>query len=368
MLERHDPSRVLCGHCGRERSTGACRGCGRQVCDGCARDVATCPKPRAFAIRLGLGARLRHVARGGAVGLVSTLTGRLWLLDLVNRTRLAAAGWSYRWSSAMAQVGGVSERGELLWPRTFTRRYDNSLRLTTVGVDDRSYYFDPPVARLGFDRSGRFLAGPTVDERLVIAPLSGGEPELVAPLSRRVIQAFDVDMGSGVVAAATHGELGVFRVGGDRPLAPMALQRDDCAWVGVVGERIAVAVGNTSWAAWVAGTATHQLTIFELSGREIAPIYSARQSGDARLQPRTVADVSDDGRFVAVALASREIAVHDVEEGGVQRLGGHSDAISTIRFGPGGAFMISGDFDNRVIVRFRDGGRFVDDAEELEVL
>jgi hypothetical protein len=137
MLERHDPSRVLCGHCGRERSSGPCRGCGKQICDGCDRDVASCPSPRSFEVRLGLGARLRFIALGGGVGLVSTLTRRIWILDTLGRRRFGDSDWGVRWNTAMIDAGGLSSAGAILWPRTYSLQYTQKLRVTSVGIDGR---------------------------------------------------------------------------------------------------------------------------------------------------------------------------------------------------------------------------------------
>jgi hypothetical protein len=364
MLDRHDPSAVTCAHCNSARATAPCPGCSREVCDGCLANIASCTNPRSFELRLGIGARLRHVGRGATVGLVSTLTRRLWLLDLLGRTRLDRPP-GYRWSRTMAEAGGLSSRGELLWPRVYSRQYTTQLRITSAGIDHREIYLDPAVATLRFDRSETAVIGPTVDERVLISPLDPGErPQVVTPLSRRVIQAFDADLGSGLIAAATHGELGAVRRREERPMPVAELQRTDSLWVGVAGERVAVLSGQRS-SPLVQGD--HRITMLEADGRELTRFYSATHRGAAAAQDPVVADISDDGRFVALALASREIAVHDVDGGGVQRLPGHTDRISALRFGPDAEYLVSGDFDNRVIVRFRVGGGFAENVEALEI-
>ena len=326
-----------------------------------------------------MGARLRLVSADGRLGLVSTLMRRLWLLDILARRRLEDASFSYRWSGNMSYVGGLSSAGELLWPRTFsgggtpfsTLLQPLALRVSSVGLVDEPLYLEPAIASGRFDRSEQALIGKSVDERVLIYPLPGRrlppEPaEVVEPLQRRAVQAFDGDLTTGIVAAATHGELGVVRIG-ERPFTKVELEPEDAIWVGVARDRVAV-VGGSRQFLNTAFDEVHRLNVFRVEGRELVSMYSATHRGKASMQGPAVADISDNGRFVAIALQSKEIAVHDIEGRGVQRLSGHTDRISTIRFGPGGSFLVSGDFDNRVIVRFRGADGFVERLEKFPLL
>lgn len=376
MPLHRDPGRVFCGHCTRRVAELTCPGCHREVCAPCAADFESCPRPRSFRYRLGFGARLRLISMKAQLGVVSTLTQRLELIELTRHRRLESASWSYRWTRAMKRFGAVTAAGELLQPRSYRLMADGSLRATSVALVDAVIDLEQPITGARFDRSETALIATTSDERVMVIELARPEErerrpvqaiQIVAPLNRRVLQAIDADAAAGLVCGATHNELGVVRIedGEARSVGVVPTANLDTAWVGVAGSRVAVILGDSG--GFANPFVEHVLQIREI-GSSLEPIYSATHRRGGALQHESVADISDDGRFVAVALASGEIAVHDVERGGVQRLGGHTDKIASLRFGPGGSFLASGDFDNRVIVRFRGGSGFAGPLEDAELV
>ena len=376
MPLNRDPGKVFCGHCTRRLAEETCPGCQREVCARCADDFASCPQPRSFQYRLGIGSRLRLFSARAELGLVSTLTRRLELIDPVGHRRLAGADWSYRWSRAMKYFGAISAAGELLHARRYWAAPDAAPRARSLALADSMIELEQKISVARLDRSETAVIATTADERLVVLELApAGERErrpvrdtrLVAPLVNRVLQAIDGDLGSGVLCAATHGELGVMRIegAGARRVGVTPTENLDAIWVGVSGSRVALIMGER-------GGFSNPLPEYVLQVRDVDesldPIYSATHRLGGSVQQDAVADISDDGRFVAVALAGRDIAVHDIERGEVQRLGGHTDAIAALRFGPGARFLASGDFDNRVIVRFRGSDGFAGPLEETALL
>lgn len=71
----------------------------------------------------------------------------------------------------------------------------------------------------------------------------------------------------------------------------------------------------------------------------------------------SLAAISPDGRFVALARQQNRVAVHDLDGDTAHVLGEHTDSICHLAFADDGA-LISADDDNRVIIRPRLADRF----------
>src|SRR4051794_40088112 len=109
------PGAVGCAHCTRLGATASCEVCGHLVCPACAADWSTCALPSGKVLRLGRGARLFEVDPAGRLGLVSTWTGGLKIVDLR----------ALRWSSP--STSSFESR------RTFATSSDVRPRLTADG-------------------------------------------------------------------------------------------------------------------------------------------------------------------------------------------------------------------------------------------
>lgn len=379
MAFLRDPAHVLCAHCVKVRAEVTCAACSQEICDPCASDLDSCPAARAFEIRLGLGARLRLLSASAELGVVSTLSRRLFLVQPTRRRILARGGWSYRWRPSWTTLGGISRRGELL--RHGRARHRRGPRPTTtrelVLVDSR-IELASPARRSFFDRSERAVVSVSSDETLDIGWLAAAAERDRAPIQRHqqvepfphaAIQTADFDAATGLLAAGTFGRLVALRVAEDgaTSLGAVGTGPGDILWCGVAAGRVAavweVASGQP-FNPW------HRLGIYQLGADgmlEREAVYTALHRGGTSFQEPVVADISDDGRFVAAALHNRDIAIHDAGAGEVIRAGGHTDAIATLRFGPGANWLVSGDLDNRIIVRHRGPEGFARHLEPAEL-
>jgi hypothetical protein len=305
------------------------------------------------------------LSRGGGLGLVSTATRRLELIDPFRRRRLARAGFTYRWSMGLESFGDLSREGELLHGRSFRPRLTHTAPMVTQHLRLVDAPIDLGIAarRAFFDRSEQGIAAITVREQLAVGVLEADtrrreRSPVIAwqsfePLPRKMIQAADLDLDAGLVAAATFGRVAAMDTASMSPPMSAETVAGDTLWLAVGGRRIAAIAAVRELGVVLL---RHEIAVFELDAArrlESEPIYRATHRGGSQLLEPVVADFSDDGRYLAVALRSDEIAVHDIERGAAIRLDGHTDAVSALRFGPGASHLVSGDFDNRVIVRRR---------------
>lgn len=345
---------VPCAHC-REPLHGdrQCAGCQRAVCQRCASEPDSCRRPRARVARLGRGARLRAVDPDGEVALVSSWTGKLRRWDLEARRYLGDVD-AGRWLGDSTRFAGMLRDGSLV---------DRRGSLTATGAW---------VCRCGAHPV--IVSGERVEVR--------GAGVDVRPLPRTEISRAAFDCESQLLAVASHDQLVVFRWRGGS-LARIGSARTEgepVSWLAVAGDRVAglTARGRRGRLRGYrcASAVFYPLPFYEWIGGErselrFRPIDAPPgepagalddEVGVARDQYIEVeparASMSSDGRLIAVALEDGVAAVHDLERGRVSLFGDHTDGLCYVGIAAGGRLLITGDNDNRVIVRERDGDGF----------
>jgi hypothetical protein len=187
------------------------------------------------------------------------------------------------------------------------------------------------------------------DEALYLADLERLAIRRYQPLPGKVLQAAAVDDERALLAAATWGELALYRIEDDR-LRPLGTARfeGDVAWLGLAGERIAVIAA--------AGFRSLTLTVFGLRRG------GGLEALDLRLGTEPIsrgpADLRADGRLLAIASGRDRVRLIDLEAGTTTDLRGHSDGVNLVAFVAGGAALVTADHDNRVILRPRAGAGY----------
>ena len=362
---------TLCAHCRSEAAVETCRHCGSAVCGPCFGDDSTCSAPRARVLRLGLGRRLRRIDPQGRLALVSGWHPMLRLYDLTRGRRVACPGGLPR---NTPQVSSIAREGRVAWAYfavvskdqapTFTGLKIRSVHAAGESILEAQRPVTPRELVLCPD--GRYVWFRTAGETVQVWDLETGAQHEHEPLPGSVLQAAALDVTTGLLATATYGRGCVHRLHGgeaQRLGTLRALHDADNVWLGLAAGCL-VAVSDYR------GRRGHVIRAFALDadgapGRE--PFYVHEESdaaaGDRRkLWPQrpVVASLSQDGRYLALATEDHHVALHDLTRERVQYLRGHTDAISTIAFTDGSQALVSGDHDNRVIIRPRRDDHFID--------
>jgi hypothetical protein len=366
---------TLCAHCRSEAAAQTCPHCGSAVCDRCFGDETTCAAPRARVLRLGMGSRLRRVDPQGRLALVSGWHNLLRLYDLTSGQRIDAPS---RLPMLSPLVSSIARDGRVVWPIVFKTppmaTNDKSplfqgLHVGSVRDGSASEMWAPrPISprELFLCPAGRTVWFRTVSETVAVWDLEERDQHEYDPLPGSVLQAAALDTATGLLATATYGRAAVHRLhrGESERLGTVRALRDaDNVWLGLAA-RCLVAVSDYR------GLRGHVIRAFALDETgvpEREPFYVYEESDAAagarrqvRPQRPVVADLSQDGRYLAMATEGHDVALHDLARKRVQYLGGHTDVIATIAFTDGVQSLVSGDYDNRVIIRPRRDDHFVD--------
>lgn len=314
------PEAILCAHCAALRGASDCAGCGLVICDGCAARSDRCPRPLGVELRLGAGARLRSVDPTCRWALASTWRGELFRIDL--QGLVAGAPQKHFDDVTVTSDGGFDKREGTL---------DRDGR-TELIIDDRR------VAILDLQ-----LGGPAS-----IKPLR----KILVPFSRSTVSAAASD--STHVACASFGAVGVWRLADSARLQRIEIDGHDVTWVGIAGYTLAALVASGI------GKSRNALVVWSWAdGRELAWL----RLGDVR---EPLADLCADGSRVAAADDRSNVLVFD-RDGPMVQLGGHSDGLSALRISSDGGRLVSGDFDNRVIIRDRGVDGFAPNVRAAEL-
>ena len=344
---------VACAHC-RELVDGdlACQGCKRPVCRRCA-TPETCGRPRARVIRLGRGARLRAVDPEGGIGLVSTWTGKLKLWDLAAARDLGDFGPT-RWLGDSPRFAGLLRDRSVADYRSL---FVDGVWLCNCGAHD-------------------VLSS---QEHVEVT----GAGVYVQPLPGSLINQAAYDCRTGLLAVATHDRLAAFRCepgGRLERIGSARIEGEPVCWLGAAGDRVVSltrAGRRGRLRAYRCATSVfYPLPFYEWIGGEhpelrfrpidappadpAAPLdddLGLARDQHIEIEPVRAA-MSSDGKTAAIALRGSLVAVHDLDGGRVSLYGDHSDGLCCVSLPAGGRLLISGDHDNRVIVRERDGRDF----------
>jgi hypothetical protein len=205
-------------------------------------------------------------------------------------------------------------------------------------------------------------------------------------MSRQVITCLGFDCDSRLLAVASHDRLVVYRgLEGER-LERIGSVRThgEVRWVGVgAGDRVVTLTVDgsrgTVRAYRCSSSVFYPLPFYEWVGDDRVEIWfrpfedppgeaaggvevdAGKLEEAARVQTEPVrASLSADGRFVAVAHAGSYVVVHDLAIGRTAVYGDHSDGICWLGIvgGDGKELLVTGDCDNRVVIRERSDHGF----------
>jgi hypothetical protein len=125
--------------------------------------------------------------------------------------------------------------------------------------------------------------------------------------------------------------------------------------VQLTAQRLAVVAHRTGQGCYV--------TVAELTGAQRLGRKRTWLDFHGRLEPLQLpvcAALSDDGRFLAFALKSRQVVVHDFVRDARRTYAGHSDSVCMVAFTAGAGALVTADRDNRVLIRPRASEMFAD--------
>lgn len=359
---------VACGHCARVDAAHECPGCRRVVCEACLHDWTTCEVPRVRELRLGLGARLRSVDRDGRYGLVSRWHGALEVIDLRGFRAVETPAELPR----VVSVGGpplvyplVTSDGHALAPR-WTYATEQGRVLWSTRAFDRFSLRDGSRDAIPSDGYGgpfqlchgeRYAFFKRSDETVQITDIERKSTANFTPVPRDVLQAVWFDSPNHLLVTGVYGRVVLHRVDGDEleGLGHIPVPNLDIRYVFAANRRLAI-IGERA-------SRTH-LYLHELDN-DFAPKPTPARSWTAGQQP-TAADMSPDGRHLAVALSNRDVFVSDLQTEAAQMLHGHTDTVHLVRFTTGGE-LITADCDNRVRLTPRGERGFVDVVIRVEL-
>jgi hypothetical protein len=365
---------TLCAHCRSQAAAETCAHCGSAVCEGCARDPSTCTVPRVRVLRLGLGRRLRRVDPEGRVGLVSSPARRYHdMFDLLSDQPLEPSCQvpvqDVSWLPPIAQGGrmiwpahGVPEPGEITAMAGLVVASVHEGAMRVIDAARRTSHRE-----LGLCPTGRHAWIRTRSETAQVWDLETGEQREYTPHQRSVLQATTLDSARSLLASGTYGRVNVLRLEGDavHELARLHLRNTDNIWIALSQACMAVVSdlrGNEGYT--IRAFALDADGVPESMPFHVVPEVVMNASGERRLQRPLVATLSQDGRYLAVAMRRWAIAVHDLQRGRTQHLTGHTDRIAMIAFTTDARSLVTSDYDNRVIVWPRRDDVFLDLAPD----
>jgi hypothetical protein len=349
---------VGCAHCTAMGGKVECRICGRVVCAACAADWTTCDQPSGRVIRLGLTARLRDVDPAGRLGLVGRFPLKLALVDL-RRLSWVQTPELPRLRS-QGPLGPRLAAGHVLYPSYVHYDSDGTgsvfrgitvLSLVTGASD--LVTAPRPAHGAAVSRGGRYYSYASEQETVEIFELgelpaststvgigaAGGgivARASFAPYPGKVVQAVFVDDARELVAAGTWGQVSLHARRGDEYVPTARADIDgDVRWIAIGGDVLVAAAGR-------------ELVAWQIEGdRSLGPVLFRSA------KPGAICAVSRDGPYLAHDRDDCAIAVHDLDTGSSQTFTEHTDAVSFIRFAGDDQLLVTGDDDNRVVLRPR---------------
>ena len=304
------------------------------------------------------------------MGLVTGPSGKFHeIFDLVSGKQIAASSRVPVFKALL--LPAIAQGGRAIWPSRGGPLPEETTGFHGVVVG--SVYDDATrvIARsrsvvlreLHLSPTGRhawLLTGP---DRVQVWDLETGQQEEYIPFAASVLQASVLDSARPILASTTYGRVNLMRLEGARvtSLGLLHLSRANSQWIALSETCMAVVSDRGR-------TEGHVIRAFALDPdgaltsqpfHEV-PEVAMNEQGQRRLQRPLVASLSQDGRYLAVAMRNRDIAVHDLQRGRVQHLSGHADRIAMISFTTGAGSLVTSDYDNRVIFWPRREHEFLD--------
>lgn len=315
------PESILCGHCAAVPGVRDCPGCGLTVCEPCSKKRTGCAKPRAIEIRLGLGSRLRAIDPTCRWGLAMTWNDKGFRVDFDERSYTRAlTEWGH---SSVGPSGAIVPRR----------------------VRDREHLIEVEPFSDGWVKL-------RAESLAALAPIGRS----FEPFRRKSISAVACDRER--VACGAFNEVGVWRLDDLERITRIKFDGHDVSGIRIAGEVVAALLETGSYF----NRPSYELVVWRIDGGE--ELFRL-ELGRARVP---LLDLSGDGAIAVAATESSETAVLEIgETTSATRLGGHSDGLSALRLSTAGDRLVSGDHDNRVIVRDRGSGGFPDRVEPAEL-
>jgi hypothetical protein len=375
---------VGCAHCTQFGARETCQVCGLQVCETCAADWTTCSAQASRELRLGLGWRLRDVDPKGRYALVSRVMKAPHIVDLrqlrwlgetplvINATALMARYPPRLTSDGLLAYADISIVDGAV--RHSGMRYREMLGGSpNVGIDSVE---GPLGGCTCVSAVGDWYAHVTESQRVVVlthdrnAPAPDPQAATVVgygalssgpvfrcvtrsyePLPRKVVSAIAIDSERELLASATWREIAIHKMVEDK------LERFAYLDTGIDA--------NISWLAltgrWLAyGT---QSRVYVRSIDEHGAIGEVHYQHQGRIE---TAAISRDGAYLAVAHDSM-LSVVDLVKLASTEFDEHSDGINYVRFGSEDHMLISGDQDNRVMLRPRTEAGYAHPVVRVEL-
>lgn len=304
---------VACAHC-RKRPAGDldCGVCQLGVCEPCAADLTSCPRPAAHLSRLGRGAWLQAVDPDGELAAIARRRGRVRLWSLSGRRYLDRRPPPAAWVEALEGTAvALCRCGEHLLIR-------RDLEAATGRVAGDRAALDCETGRLALAHRDR-----------------------LAVYRRR---------------AGRYQPLGDDRVPG-REIRWLALGPDRLAAITADGRVLAFRCSDQTWHAmpfyeWIGGERPElRFRPFEDPPGSSEPPPLLRDLWIKR--DPVCAAMSTDGRYLAAACVDHRVVVHDLAAGVARVHGDHAAEISCVAIVAGGALLVTGDRAGRIIARER---------------
>ncbi len=345
---------VGCGHCQKLGARETCPVCGRPVCATCLEQEG-CPEtpaePAYRELRLGVGARLRHVDSHGRYGLVTTWTGRCKLLDLsTGETVARRLPVSFRGPEPPPRLV-AGKRLAFISNATLGPGLLDGLQL--MGLDGRADWAIPISFREDFkamevSEDGTLVALVRTDETVEVFDVPGRAHVGTYQVRGRVVHAAAVCAGNRLVAIGTYGRVSLFDLDDHRTLGTCSLKDDgDIRWVGLGRRRLAAITENA------------RCVVVDIDRERPASRWRRHPRSIKLLTSVTVGFVpwlTDDALNVGAMDAAGEllalpvqqlVMVYRLSTGRAYPLFGHTDDISLLRFVDDARTLVSADDDAR---------------------
>lgn len=356
MLEKARGA-VACGHCHQLGADTVCPYCRAQVHTACLTSDR-CPEPHPVQLRLGTGNRLRGIDESGRYGAVGGVLGsgqRLW--ELAGRGDVARLpmtrgrhGVEYRggWALGREQVcrAAVTYREERLEATGELHRiYVDSLLLVADlapdGMREVRFVERPPQPigeNLYLARDGAWAVWASASQ-IDIVNLRGARPARNVDLAGQMIHDVDLHTEMELVVVAHFGRVVLFDLRGLRQGVRTIKADENVTRVSLGGGRMACVTEE--------GHVLVTRVQHRQAPRRWETIHQARVKVRGEIGPGE-ADLSHDGRLLAVRRRRKDVEVIHLDSGERQILEGHTDRVCLVRFIAGGNQLVTADNDNRV--------------------
>ncbi|HTL35378.1 MAG TPA: hypothetical protein VL326_19750 [Kofleriaceae bacterium] len=361
---------VGCAHCTQFGATETCQVCKLLVCEKCAADWTTCNEQAARVLRLGMGWRVRDVDPKGRYALVSRA---LKIPRIVDLRQLRWLGSTHLVANAMGMMAkypprltsdGLLVHADVSWvtndtvfvglryrgmfgapPDVVLENVDGPLGGSTCvsAVDDKYAHVTEGQRVVVVEHS---QLGPQEAPQAAQTIMHGAfsrdpsfryRAESYEPLPRKVVSAIAVDGERDLLASATWREVAIHK------MIEGKLERFGYLDTGFDANITVLALTGR----WLVYGTAHRL--------EVRPISSSGDIGKVMLRHDGAVDafaVSRDGSYLAIGEGS-DLVLHDLDRDRRVEYAEHSDKISYVRFASDDHVLISGDNDNRVVLRPR---------------